>query len=454
MKRFWILIVALIVLGGTNPALAETSQDEKIKELEKQIQQLETQIQSISQQATAEQIEELKRQLKILAEELEKLRSGEEDIEVSDRARMALGLGPSAAHVYSKKQGVSLAGYGEMLYQNFGDETQSGSPSGKVDELDFLRAVLYFGYRFNDRFLFNSEIEVEHATTGDGIGEVSVEFAYIDFMANENITVRGGLVLLPMGFINEFHEPNVFLGARRPVTETVIIPTTWRENGFGFAGRNGIIDYRAYVINGLNSSGFTAAGLRGGRQDGAKAKIESPSVVGRVDLFPAAGLLLGGSFFGGDSGFFSNPNLNLEVPTYISEIHAQYNNLGLQLRGLYAFASLDNVVQLNEALGLVGAASVGESMAGGYLQAGYNILSGRTKGEMELIPYFRYEAVNTQKEVPQGYLSNPANDQTLWTMGAEFLPIPNLVIKADYQITENKADSGINQFNIDLGYSF
>lgn len=444
-----ILVLCAVVVAS------EESESSKIKELEQQIEALQRQLDSASG-ATAE-IEELKRQVAILAEEVEKLRSGEEAPQLGDAERQSLGLGPSAATVYSKKQGVSLAGYGEMLYQNFGGKTHAGSPSNNTDQLDFLRGIVYVGYRFNDRFLFNSEIEFEHANTEDG-GEAAIEFAHVDYRVSEAFTLRGGMVLMPLGFINEFHEPNVFLGSNRPLTETAIIPTTWRENGFGFAGKSHIFTYRAYLTNGMKASGFSAAGLEGGKQEGALAKIGTPSFSGRIEATPRPGLLFGGSIFGGNSGFFDSSeeqvDSNLNVGTFIGEVHAEYRSRGLELRALYCHASLSNVDRLNEALHLTGDQSVGKTLAGGYVQAGYDILAGRESGEAALIPYFRFESVNTQASVPSGYEKNPANAQTLWTVGAQWLPIPNIVIKSDYQRINNNADSGVNQWNANLGYSF
>lgn len=450
---------ALLVLLLCATAVASEEEDgNKIRELEQRIEALQRQLDSATG-ATAE-IEELKRQVAILAEEVEKLRSGEEAPQLTETERRSLGLGASAATVYSKKQGVSLAGYGEMLYQNFAGKTHAGSPTGSVDQIDFLRGVVYVGYRFNDRFLFNSEIEFEHANTEDG-GEAAIEFAHVDYRASEAFTLRGGMVLLPLGFINEFHEPNGNLGANRPLTETVIIPTTWRENGFGFAGKSHIFTYRAYLTNGLKASGFSAEGLEEGKQEGALAKIRTPSFSGRIEATPHPGLLFGGSIFGGNSGFFSSGEetgetngADLQVGTFIGEVHAEYHSRGLDLRALYCRASLNNVDRLNEALTLTGNQSVGETLLGGYVQAGYDVLAGRASGEAALIPFFRFESVNTQKNVPSGYEKDPANAQTLWTLGLQWLPIPNIVIKSDYQRINNDADSGINQWNANLGYSF
>lgn len=446
--------ILLLILTFQSPLFAQSTTDKaRIQDLERKVEEFQKELDRLRKEQNSTQVEELRRQFAVLAEEVEKLRSGEQEVSLEDAQKRSLGLGPSAATVYTKKQGVSIAGYGEMLYENFDKETDAGTSSGKADQIDFLRAIVYFGYRFNDRFLFNSEVEFEHASTGQG-GEVSVEFAHVDYLLNDSVTLRGGMVLIPMGFLNEFHEPTVFLGARRPITETVIIPTTWRENGFGIVGRKGIFDYRAYLVNGLNAGGFSSSGLRSGRQKGAQAKLEAPAFVGRVDVNPTPGFLFGGSLYAGDSGIFTPVfNPDLEVRTLMGEAHAQYRRGGLDLRALYARASLDHVAELNAALGLTGNNSVGESLAGGYVQAGYDFLAGSRRGA-GLTPFLRYEKVDTQNEIPSGFQKNPARDQTIWTFGLEYRPIFHIVVKADYQAFDNEADSAVDQFNLLLGYSF
>jgi hypothetical protein len=453
MKRLFSMMVLVIWMAALSSAETPAGESERIQELEKKVEELQRQLAALKQQTASPETEEIRRQLSILAEEIEKLRSGEEEVELSEAKRRSLGLGPSAASVYTRKEGVSIAGYGEMLYENFDEEVDAGEPSGRIDQIDFLRAIVYVGYRFSDKILFNSEIEFEHASTGGG-GEVSVEFAHIDYVALGVLTLRGGLVLIPMGFLNEWHEPTSFLGARRPVTETVILPSTWRENGFGIVGRKGIVDYRAYLVNGLNAAGFSSSGLRDGRQDGARAKIENPTFVGRVDVSPTPGLFLGGSFYGGNSGVFgTTASADLDVSTLIGEGHVEYRIRGLEFRALYAQASLDDVAELNAVIGATGDSSVGETLRGGYFQAGYNVFAGSGR-KGALIPYLRFEKVNTQADVPSGFSGNPARNQTIWTFGVQYKPIFNIVIKGDYQAVDNQANTGVDQWNLALGYSF
>jgi hypothetical protein len=428
----------------------------KIEELEERLQRLEDReaAQPPAVEGDTEELRELRRQLDILAAEVERLRSGEEEIQVTEDKAQALGLGPSAVSIYRKKSGVSIAGYGEMLYENFDDQDEGGEAVSRGTQLDFVRNIVYAGYRFSDKFVFNSEIEFEHGSTSLE-GSASVEFAYLDYVANDHLTLRGGLLLVPMGLVNEFHEPNVFLGARRPETERRIIPSTWRENGFGAVGSVGILNYRAYVVNGLDGARFGSNGVRGGRQKGSEAKASNMAFVGRLDVAPVPGVFFGASIYRGGSGQgqFEVSGRNLDVRTTIGEVHGQVQLRGFDIRGLYARASLDDVADLNEARGLVGTQSIGETMEGGYIQFGYNILSPFFE-RPGATPYYRFEQLDTQAEVPVGFSKNPARDRTFHTFGFEFRPIYNIVVKSDYQWLRNKAKAGINQFNIAMGYSF
>ncbi len=459
MRRFWVAFCVAttlsIVVAGTARAQSDDVKrkleefDKRLKELEaRQAKQDEKEAESQTKGETTVEVQELRRQLDVLAEEVEKIRSGEQDVELSPDQAKTLGLGPAASSIYKKKKGVSIAGYGEALYRNFDSTDQSGNPTDAVSSLDFLRAIVYYGYRFNDRFLFNSEIEVED---GD---EVSLEFAYIDYLANEHFNLRGGHILVPMGLLNEYHEPNVYLAARRPETETRIIPSTWHETGVGFFGTAGKLSYRAYVINGLNASGFSPEGIRGGRQ-GAEAEAANFAFVGRLDVNPSPGVFFGGSYYVGDAGQkqFQVADRTLDVRTTIGEVHGQVQVRGFDLRGLYARAHIDDAAQLSELLGTGPNAAIAETMQGGYLQFGYNLLS-QSSETTQLTPYYRFEKVNTQSGVPTGFFADASQDNTSHTLGIELKPIYNIVIKTDYQWLTNRADSGVNQFNVALGYSF
>ena len=388
-------------------------------------------------------VAELERRIDVLGEEIERLRSGEESQRVSVEEARRLGLAPSAAATYGVDRGVSLAGYGEMLLENYANQGST--------RFDYLRAILYTGYRFNDKFLFNSEIEVEHGK------EIYVEFAYIDYQATEHFGLRGGMLLAPMGLVNEFHEPTVFMGAERPVTENKVIPSTWRENGGGIYGAFERVSFRAYVMNGFNGAKFSSGGVRGGRQKGAKAKATSMAFTGRFDVTPTPGVFFGASLYTGDSGQgeISVENTEYGVGTTIFDLHAQAQVRGLDVRALFARANLGDALQLNEALGTSGSSGIASRMQGAYVQFGYNVLSQvAAAGEVALTPYLRFEQVDTQDQMPVGFTRSLTTDNSYVTAGVELKPNPGVVLKVDHMWVTNDAGKGVNQFNINLGYAF
>jgi len=415
-----------------------------------------------AQEPDSVEIARLKAQVEAITRELERLTLGDQVVARADTAMM--GFGPAASKVYRSSEGISLGGYGEFLLDHFAEEDHSGDPANRRSQLDALRGVVYVGYKFSDRILLNTELEFEHASTEQG-GAVSLEFAYLDFRLTRHLGVRGGLLLLPMGWVNEMHEPPTFLGARRPETEQRILPTTWRENGVGIFGATGPLTYRAYVVTGFDAigggssdaTGFSAAGLRGGRQKGARALAETWAGVGRVDLLPIPGVVAGVSAYYGKAGQGAEnplaPGTTIGASTFIGEVHAEYRAGGVWLRALGAVSTVENVVEINAARGLTGAESVGERLWGWYAEAGYNVLR-HARTTQELLPYVRYEALDTQARVPAGYAANPANAQTIVAVGAAWKPIGQVVLKGDYQIRRNDASTGVNQLSVTLGYLF
>jgi uncharacterized small protein (DUF1192 family) len=463
MRAGSVVLLVLALVGATLPAGAAPAEGDRVAELERQVAALKAEVAALKAaqatapgaasggEAAADRVAEIERRLEVLAAEIERLKVGEAAAEADEPQ---YGMGPAASKVYRVGRGVSVGGYGEMLYQSFDSRRDDGAASGATDNVDFLRAVLYFGYKFSDRFLLNSELEWEHASTGE-TGEISVEFAYLDYLWKPEANLRAGLLLLPMGLLNELHEPTIYLGAKRPDVERVILPTTWRENGFGLWGDVGPFTYRTYVVNGLDATGFAAAGLRSGRQKGSQAKAEDFAWVGRLDYVGTFGLLAGASAYVGDSGQgLKSAGREIGVATTIIEGHLDWRFRGFQARALLVKAELDDAAALNAALGLTGNRSVGEELSGYYLEAGYDLLAGRGSSQRQLIPFARFEAFDTQETVPAGFLRDPARDVESLTLGVAFKPIERWVLKLDYQDYDNGAGTGVDQINVALGYVF
>jgi len=442
LKRFIITVLALLVSAS---AFAQDASD-----LERRLRALEEKIAAM--QASSD-LAEIRRQIEILGSEIEALKTRQPDKVVTADGEQ-FGLGAAASKVYRVDHGISFGGYGEMLYENYAGSTDGGIRTTNKDKFDMLRGILYTGYKYNDRVLFNSEIEFEHGSTGSG-GEASVEFAYLDFLVRPDLGVRTGLVLVPMGLVNEQHEPTTYLTARRSVVENAIIPTTWREMGAGIFGEHGPVSWRAYVVNSIRGDRFTAGGIRGGRQKGANAQIEDLALTGRFDWQPIMGTTVGGSFFAGNTGQGSTVNGEVvEGRLTMFDLHAEMQFRGATLRGLWTRATIDDVAQLNALQSLTGNRSIGESMGGWYVEAGYDLATLRGFGERSITPYVRFEQLDTQRRVPNGFLRNPASEQAIFTYGVQFKPIPQAVIKADYQNFDNEASSGLDQWNIGIGYIF
>jgi hypothetical protein len=293
----------------------------------------------------------------------------------------------------------------------------------------------FYALKFNDWLVFNSEYEFEHSGFSDEHpeGEVIVEFAYLDFLITKWFNVRAGQVLLPVGFINELHEPPTFLGALRPSFEQSagIIPTTWHEIGVGFYGQLPFnLTYRAYVVNGLNAANFNAensGSIGGGRQDGHQVIANKPAFTGRLDWHPIPGALLGASFYVGDS---AQANDSTAVWTTLLEAHLEYRGYGFQARAIYA--RLTNSKDGIQALGPAAQAfNTGTLQSGGYVEAGYDVLSLVPSTRMALIPFVRYERFNTQQAVTQGAAVDPANQRSTVYIGVNYKPIPQVAVKLD-----------------------
>jgi hypothetical protein len=395
----------------------------------------------------------------VLAAEVERLKERIVLPEVKEY-KSFYGLGPAASKVYQVNRGLSIGGYGEGSLNETVSDTR-----GSTDRADFLRFVLYTGYKFSDRILLNSEIEFEHATTSSTVsssgGSVSVELAYLDFLGWDHLNARAGLVLVPLGFINEIHEPVFFHGNNRPEVERQIIPTTWRELGAGiFGSLHEDLAYRAYLLTSLNAKGFTETGIRGGRQSGNRALAENLAGALRLDYTPhqVPGLLVGTSGFVGETGqnqiFESDAFGARKVDALLSlwDMHAQYRYRGLELRGLAAFGTLDDAHILSAAL----ERPIADRFQGIYGEMAYDVMPYLfpDKPTQYLAPFVRYEVFDTQKSVPSGFVRDLRQDTDLYTVGLTYKPHPQVVLKADYRNFEQRRSNRTDDFNLGLGFIF
>ncbi len=352
------------------------------------------------------------------------------------------------------QKGLTVGGYGEITYNR---------ATGGNAELDVQRLVLLFGYKFDERTQFITEVEFEH------VNEVYVEQAFLQYSLNDNVNLRGGLMLVPMGIVNEYHEPTTFNGVERPSMDGAIIPTTWREIGVGISGKynEASLRYQAYIFNGFQTTTSDgngnitggklggSKGLRGGRQKGAKSNFNNVNFSAKLDYYGLPGLRLGLSGYFGRS---QSPNdvqdiEGADIGMAMIGFDARYAYKRFTARGQFVHASLSDTESYNvEANKNNSIDALGSELQGWYLETAYNLLSQEKK--QQLFGFVRYEDYNTQADIDGGLSKYKAYDRQEWTLGLSYKIAPGAVVKADYQFKNNAADIATKQLNLGIGVWF
>lgn len=347
---------------------------------------------------------------------------------------------------YGKK--VTIGAYGEITYNQ---------PEADNGELDVQRLVLLVGYKFNDKTQFVSEIELEH------VEEVFVEQAFINHSISDNVSLRGGLMLVPMGIVNEYHEPTTFNGVERPAVDGVIVPTTWREIGVGVTGRfpDASIGYQAYVFNGFQSTSFNgdevngaltgSSGLRGGRQKGIRSTVDSPTFSTKFDYYGIPGLRLGLSGYYGQTQAEDDveeiDGANIDIA--MVGLDARYAFRQFTARGQFIYADLSDTEAYNTLTGQ----DLGSALQGYYFEGAYNLLP--ITQEQRLYAFTRYESYDTHASVDGDLERNDAFNRKDFTTGLSYHISPGVVLKGDYQFRSNQSDTDVaNRLNFGIGVWF
>lgn len=357
------------------------------------------------------------------------------------------------------KKNVAIGGYGDIEFvQPLNSDIRS---TGK---LDIHRFVLMLGYQFNDKVKLVSEIEFEH------VKEVFIEQAFLDYKINKWANWRSGLLLIPMGIINERHESNTFNGVLRPSLDKYIVPTTWREIGTGFHGNiiDASIRYQAYLVNGFNGYDGSPTlngenGLRGGRQKGAKSFISSPNLSVKIEHYGLTNLKLGLSGYFGKTQSSLYNGLNKKDAVAVAQADSSvvgiqmlgadlsYLQSGFQLKGQFIYTNLNNTTAYNQFT----KADVANKLLGFYAELGYNIFNKNKELADELIVFGRYEKYNTHLSMHSGLEIEPAFNRDLITSGLTWKPNPQVAYKADIQLLTDASSNKFNHtLNIGIGFAF
>ena len=323
------------------------------------------------------------------------------------------------------KSATTLGGYGELHYNNITDN-QSGKDKKAID---FHRFVLFVGHEFSESTRFFSELEVEHSISGDGKkGEVELEQAYIEHDFNQMLTGKAGLFLMPVGIINETHEPPAFYGVERNPVEKNILPATWWEAGAAL---------NVKAAPGLAFDGAITSGLyvdetysiRGGRQKVSKAKADDLAYTARVKYTASPGLELAATaqyqsdLTQGAGGVDTASAVMLTA-------HVIYSIQDFTVKALYAQWDIDG--KEAEALGR-------DDQNGWYIEPAYRF-------NESFGVFARYNE----------YDNNAGNSDdtkiTQTNVGINYWLHENVVFKADFEKLGGAKDS--DGFNLGIGYQF
>jgi hypothetical protein len=359
---------------------------------------------------------------------------GQDSLQVNANQKILSNLSETSS-------GLTIGGYGEITYNQ---------PTGKNGELDVQRLVMLFGYKFDDRVQMVTEIEYEH------VKEVYVEQAFISYSLTDNLNLRGGLMLVPMGIINEYHEPTTYNGVERPSLDTNVIPSTWREIGLGVSGRvNSLsIRYQAYLMNGFMS--YKEKGLlkgsnafRSGRQKGAQSTVSNFNIASKIEYYGVPGLRLGFASYFGRTQAPDNAPKGADVGVSMFGLDARYSVQKFSARGQYVYTDIQDSKAYNDLTGL----DLGAALSGYYAELAYNVLPLFHRQKLDV--FVRYENLNTHAKV-SGIVKNDLYHRTEWTTGVSYHIAPGVVFKIDYQLkgTQSKDADDTEQLNVGLGFWF
>ncbi len=406
----------------------------------------------------AVRIEELERHLRELAERVMELESADgsqaPDNTAADGKSGGAAQGPaSEAPTPPREEPSTVSQTGPISgYMDF----HLNRPEHEDPQLDFHRFVLLFNHSFTDRIRFIGELELEHALV-EGLeesGELELEQAYLDFRVNRAFNLRAGMLLAPVGIINERHEPPSFHGVERPFVDTFIIPTTWFDAGAGIHGTFGAAwHYRAYLMAPLDATLITAEeGLAEARQKGFLSNVRNIATTARLEYGGLPGLTLGTSFWRGESGF-NFPREGARVG--VVEFDGRYRTGPFAIRGEFAQVFIDGADELNDLLQRsVGVnPNIARQMRGFYIEPSLRPLP---KLPFDTAVFVRYENFDTQFRMPPGVLPLKQFDRAAWIVGASYFPDPDIALKIDYSVIRNQSSlfSSVDSLNVGLGWWF
>tara|TARA_B100000401_G_C52770010_1_gene702719 strand:- start:566 stop:1534 length:969 start_codon:yes stop_codon:yes gene_type:complete len=310
-------------------------------------------------------------------------------------------------------------------------------------KLDFHRFIVYYKHQFSPEWSMMSEVEIEHNMVGseealgyEG-GYVAMEQAHLNYW-NGSWGFKGGVLLIPAGIINEYHEPPTFMSVERPEYNKHIIPTTWFDNGFSFYGTKGDFNWNVTLTGDLNGDAV-AKGIRSARLKGHYSKTSSWTKTIQGSWTGMEGVKLGGSMTMNDAPV-SDDHVNggEAIGVTLTEFNGTYSANNMYARMEYGMIDYTN--NLHDLAGDDGVADYEvESSSGYYLDLGYNIAD-LIGCDGDMFVWTRTSSYNKDD-------NDDATEISLF--GVTYKPLDNVSFKFELG---SKDDSDVMRFG--LGYMF
>lgn len=356
-----------------------------------------------------------------------------------------------------------VGGYFDIQYRAHRNSVlESGRDGGTTNGFDQQRFVPFIYADITEHLKFASEIEIEHGIRATNDVEISLEFAHIDYLVNEKVNIRGGIVLIPLGKFNLLHDSPLNDLTDRPIVSRLIIPSTMSETGAGlygtfYPGRTGKLDYEVYFTTGpcgYNGDGEPRVTEFNGTKNSRQRKCGSDdgldinngkAVSGRLAFSPMLGVEVAGS------GYFGNQSSTSYNPLSIFAIDWTLQKGPFELIGEAAWAHArgnsraipGNTIGFSPGSLLTGIGTLNalstppERMQGFYIQGNYHFmpsfltkLSPKRFGEgSTFTAVIRYDRVNLN-------LANKgenAGELEQISFGLNYRPVEDAVIKMSYQ---------------------
>lgn len=369
---------------------------------------------------------------------------------------------------------LNIGGYGEVaMSRNFYSDNvyRYSNPSSYADDpshgrFDIPHAVVYLSYDFGKGWKMQSEIEFEHTGTGVSVekeyteagewesevekgGEAELEQFWIEKSFSSALNLRIGHIVVPVGGLNNAHEPLNFFTVCRPEGESTILPSTWHDTGVSLWGRIGAFRYTAMAISGLDAflfdrDGFVNAGA------GSPYEFKVANKYGfafRLDNYSVKDLRLSASAYYGQSMHNSYPNdmwntryASVKGTTMIGSMDFVYNGDYLVLRGNATYGHLEDAALISTIKRNLSSNNapykknpVGEAAQSYGIEGGYDVLHffSPKDGLKRLYLFGRYEYYDSY--IPAaGQADYAFTDKHRIAVGINYYPMPQIVLKAEW----------------------